>query len=126
MRTVFKVIGVIWLVAILVIGIGGTYLQHNPEAAAAFAIGTGNVDPKAGVFKQAGQLAQGVASARKGLKELREAEEQSRSERLTSSSPALSEARRKYAEARAAGYGHEAAARSAGLPVDTPDSITVE
>jgi len=122
-RTIFKVIGVIWLVAILAIGIGGTYLEHNPDAAAAFALGTTNVDPKAGVFKQAGQLAQGVAAARDGLEEMREAGAQSGSIR---SGHASSEAQRKYAEARAAGYGHEAAARSAGLPVDSPDSITVE
>ena len=115
--------GVIWLVAILAIGIGGTYLEHNPDAAAAFALGTTNVDPKAGVFKQAGQLAQGVAAAREGLEEMREAGEQNRPIR---SSPALSEAQRKYAAARAAGYGHEAAARSAGLPVEDESSITVE
>jgi hypothetical protein len=36
------------------------------------------------------------------------------------------EARRKYAEARAAGYGHEAAARSAGMVVDSPESITIQ
>ena len=126
MRTVFKVIGVIWLVAILVIGIGGTYLERNPEAAAAFALGTTNVDPKAGVFKQAGQLAQGVAAAREGLEEMREADKQSRSVSSIRSSPALSEARRKYAEARAAGYGHEAAARSAGLPVESENSFTIE
>jgi hypothetical protein len=119
-RALFKVIGVIWLVAILVIGIGGTYLERNPDAAAAFALGTTNVDPKAGVFKQAGQLAQGVAAAREGLEEMREASEQSRYGRGSA------EARRKYAEARAAGYGHEAAARSAGMVVDSPESITIQ
>lgn len=119
-RTIFKVIGVVWLIAILAIGIGGAYLQHNPEAAAAYALGTMNVDPKAGVFRQAGQLAEGVAEAHEGIEAMREIEQDRASGR------GLAEARRKYAEARAAGYGHEAAARSAGLPVDSPDSITVE
>lgn len=119
-RTIFKVIGAVWLIAILVIGIGGTYLQHNPEAAAAFALGTMNVDPKAGVFQQAGQLAKGVSEAHEGIEAMREIE------RDRASNRGSAEARHKYAEARAAGYGHEAAARSAGLPVDSPDSITVE
>jgi hypothetical protein len=119
-RKIFKVIGAIWLIAILVIGIGGTYLQRNPDAAAAYALGTMNVDPKAGVFKQAGQLAEGVETAREGIAEMRAVE------KYRGGRKDLTEARRKYAEARAAGYGHEAAARSAGLPVDSPDSFTIE
>lgn len=119
-RTIFKVIGAMWIVAVLAIGIGGTYLQHNPEAAAAYALGTMNVDPKANVVKQAGQLADGISAAHEGLEELREAERDHRTDKN------LAEARRKYAEARAAGYGHEAAARSAGLPVESENSITVE
>lgn len=119
-RTIFKVIGAVWLIAILAIGVGGTYLEHNPEAAAAYALGTMNVDPKAGVFQQAGQLAKGVSAAHEGIEAMREIG------RDRADSRGSAEARRKYAEARAAGYGHEAAARSAGLPVDSPESITIE
>jgi hypothetical protein len=119
-RTFFKIIGVVWIIAILAIGIGGTYLEHNPEAAGAYALGTMNVDPKANLFKQAGQLAEGVSAARDGIEALREAREDRQG------SKGSVEARRKYAAARAAGYGHEAAARSAGLPVESENSITIE
>ena len=119
-RTIFKVIGAVWIIAILAIGIGGTYLQRNPEAAAAYALGTMNVDQKAGVLKQAGQLVEGVAEAQEGLAEMREMERESQAGK------GRAEARRKYEEARAAGYGHEAAARSAGLPIESPDSIAIE
>ena len=119
-RTIFKIIGAVWIIAILAIGIGGTYLEHNPEAAGAYALGTMNVDPKANLFRQAGQLAQGVAAAREGIAAMREAGEDRQGGKGSA------EARRKYAEARAAGYGHEAAARSAGLPVEGENSINIE
>ena len=119
-RTIFKVIGAVWLIGILAIGIGGTYLQNNPEAAAAFALGTMNVDPKDNVLRQAGQLVEGVAEAREGLAALGEMER----EQQTGKSRA--QARRKYAELREQGWGHEAAAKSAGLPLESVNSITVE
>lgn len=119
-RTIFKLIGAVWLIAILVIGIGGTWLGRNPEAAAVYALGTMNVDPKAGVVGQAGQLAQGVAAAHDGMKAMREMERDRRTERD------LDDARRRYEEARDAGWGHEAAARSAGLPAEEAPAISIE
>jgi hypothetical protein len=119
-RTIFKVIGAVWIIGILVVGIGGTYLQHNPEAAAAFALGTMNVDPKDNVIKQAGQLAEGVAEAHEGLAALGEMEREQKAGKRRA------EARRKYKELREQGWGHEAAAQSAGLPLESENSITVE
>ena len=119
-RTIFKVIGAVWIIGILVVGIGGTYMQHNPEAAAAFALGTMNVDPKDNVLRQAGQLVEGVAEAREGLASLGEME------REQQAGKSRAQARRKYAELREQGWGHEAAAKSAGLPLESVNSITVE
>lgn len=60
-RGFFRVIGIVWLVAILAIGIGGTYLEHHPEAAAGFALGAMNVDRDAGPIEQARQFGEGAA-----------------------------------------------------------------
>jgi hypothetical protein len=110
-RTIFKLIGAIWLIAVLAIGFGGAWLQHNPEAAGAYALGAMNVDPQANPLRQAGQMAEGVSMAREGLAAMRGLE------RSRAALDRTADKRRKYRELREEGWGHEAALRSAGLPV---------
>lgn len=119
-RTVFRLVGAVWLVAVIAIGIGGTYLQNDPEAAAVYALGTMNVDRDANLIDQAGQLAEGMSAAHEGVTALGELE------RANAAAGSRAEARRKYEEARAAGWGHEAAARSAGLPLTAENGVSVE
>lgn len=110
-RFVFKLIGAAWLIAVLAIGIGGAWLQRNPEAAGAYALGAMNVDPKANPLRQAGQMAEGVALARDGLAAVRDLE------RSRAALDRTADKRRKYQDLREEGWGHEAALRSAGLPL---------
>lgn len=110
-RLVFKLVGAVWLIAVLAIGIGGTWLERNPEAAGAYALGAMNVDPKANPLKQAGQLAEGAAMARDGLAAMHDLE------RSRAKWEQSADKRRKYQELREEGWGHEAALRSAGLPL---------
>ena len=63
-RTV-QAVAAIWLLFMLFIGIGGTYLEHNPASGLAALGGFAFVDPEAGVFTQAGQFFNGAAKAGK-------------------------------------------------------------
>jgi hypothetical protein len=61
-KIVFQCITGLFFIGLLSIGIGGTYLQLNPEKAAAYALGSMTVDPKAGYFEQAMQMISGYSS----------------------------------------------------------------
>lgn len=63
-RIFFMAVGAIWAIVVIVIGVGGTYLTHNPEEAAAYAVATMGVDQDAGLIDQAGQMADNYADAR--------------------------------------------------------------
>ena len=63
---------------ILVGGVGGAYLSSNPDKAAAYAIGTMQVDPKAGYVDQAQQMIKGYQNSEKLVGELTAAEQEVR------------------------------------------------
>ncbi len=63
-RTI-QAVAAVWLLFMLMIGIGGTYLEHNPASGLAAVGGFVFVDPEAGVFTQAGQFINGATKAGK-------------------------------------------------------------
>ena len=63
-RIVFGLMGLLWLVGTFVFGAGMTWLSHNPDDAAAMAVGVASVDPDAGLFEQKAQFDAGAATGR--------------------------------------------------------------
>ena len=59
-RWIFGGVAMLWLLGVLVIGVGTTWLTHNPEDAAAIAVGAASVDGDASFGTQAGQFGAGV------------------------------------------------------------------
>lgn len=80
-RIFFMVLGAIWVIGVIAIGMGGTYLQHNPEEALAYAAATTGVDSNAGLVDQAGQMADNYHDARAMIQEAQSAENDYRARR---------------------------------------------
>ena len=47
-KNVFRLIGLLWLVGVIAIGIGGTWLEHHPESAVKVALAASD-DPRVAV-----------------------------------------------------------------------------
>ena len=62
-KIVFQCIGAVFFVALLSFGVFGTYLERNPEKAAAYALGSMTVDPNASYYDQAMQMIRGYTTA---------------------------------------------------------------
>lgn len=73
-RIFFMALGAIWAIGVIAIGLGGTYLTHNPDEAAAYAVATMDVDHDTGLIDQAGQMADNYSDARAMMQEARSAE----------------------------------------------------
>lgn len=73
-RIVFTCIGGLVMIGILAVGLGGAYLTHNPDEAAAYAAGTMSVDPDAGVVDRTRQMAGGYSRARAAIEEMEDDE----------------------------------------------------
>lgn len=69
-KIVFKCVVGLFFAALLSFGVFGTYLQHNPEKAGAFAMATMTVDPNASYFEQAMQTANAYTSASTAMAEV--------------------------------------------------------
>ena len=103
-RTV-QALAALWLLFMLFIGIGGTYLEHNPESGLAALGGFVSVDPEAGVFTQAGQFINGAAKTPKMVADLKREEAEDKAnreiERKQEESRRFNEGQRDYDD----GYG---------------------
>lgn len=77
-RILFKVIGAVFVIGMIAIGIGGTYLERNPEEAAAYAVATMGVDRDAGMLDQAGQMIDNYGDARRAIADAEIAESEYR------------------------------------------------
>lgn len=77
-RILFKVIGAVLVIGMVAIGIGGTYLERNPEEAAAYAVATMGVDRDAGMLDQAGQMIDNYGDARRAIADAEIAESEYR------------------------------------------------
>ena len=97
-RILFKVIGAVFVIGMIAIGIGGTYLERNPEEAAAYAVATMGVDSDAGMLDQAGQMIDNYGDARRVIADAKSAESEYR-------------VRRAQRAATAEGWGEESATR---------------
>lgn len=65
MRRVFQAIGIIWLVAVVTIGVGGTWLTHNDDTVAIAVLGAAaNYDPDASTLEQAKNIVGGYSSGK--------------------------------------------------------------
>lgn len=71
---IFRGAALIWLLAILAIGVGGSYLTHNPDAAAGVALGAATLDSRAGVLENAETFGSGYSAGSELIGELRNAE----------------------------------------------------
>ena len=74
----FRIIKLVFsfVVLIAIIGIGGgfAYMEHKPESAAAYALGTMAVDPKASYLDQARQMIHGYKAADQAIEDTKTAQ----------------------------------------------------
>ena len=73
-RIFFMVLGAVWVIGVIAIGMGGTYLQHNPEKAIAYAAAAASVDRDAPLIDQAGEMADNYGNAHALIQDAQSAE----------------------------------------------------
>lgn len=63
-RIVFGLIGAAWLIGVMALGLGTTWIQHDPETAAGVALGAMAVDGNASVSENASAFAGGYRAGK--------------------------------------------------------------